>query len=289
MTAILVEKTYKNVPQEQVERLVQYRATHPLKQMRIEGVDWNYMIAGHGEKTILLPPGGERKGDVAFPIVQALEHEYRIIYPSYPPVPTIGQLVKGLAAILEKEQIAQVNIIGGSFGGSVAQCFVRKYPSKVEKLILQNTGVPEARYARPVQRMEPLLAILPESVVRIFLKRLLLKALAVSANEQAFWRAYMIEFATTQITKQDVLALLHSTIDYRLHYNFTPDDLIHWSGDILIIESADDQDIVRTMSHALKATYPQARLYTFLEGGHTPFLTHPQEYFTLIRKFFNKK
>ena len=285
MSTAYIEKIYKNVPREQVERLLQYRATHPLKQLRIEGVDWSYMICGQGEKTILLPPGGERKGDVAFPIIQTFEQEYRFVYPSYPPVPTVGQLVDGLAAILAHEQIDKVCLLGGSFGGSVAQCFVRKYPHYVEKLILQNTGVPEARYAKPVQRMQPLMAALPETIVRTFLKRLLLKAVAAPVEERPFWQAFMIELATTQISKQDVLALLQATVDYRLHYHFTPSDLANWSGNILIIESEDDQAIIKTMSRALKTTYPQARIYTFHEGGHTPFLTHPEEYFSVVRNF----
>jgi pimeloyl-ACP methyl ester carboxylesterase len=43
-----------------------------------------------------------------------------------------------------------VAILGASFGGAVAQVFVRRYPDRVSELILSNTGVPLKYLAFPI-------------------------------------------------------------------------------------------------------------------------------------------
>jgi len=58
-------------------------------------------------------------------------------------------LPNGLRAILDAEQAGCVTILGASFGGSVAQVFVRRYPERVGELILSNTGVPLRYLAEP--------------------------------------------------------------------------------------------------------------------------------------------
>src|SRR5215467_2981511 len=130
---------------EQQERLHVFRTEHPREQIILSGTTWSYILAGQGTETILILPGGERIGDLAFPIVQQFEQEYRCLYPSYPPYPTMGELVDGLAALLKRLAIERVILFAASFGGDVGQCFVRKYPQKVSKLILLNTGLQTSR------------------------------------------------------------------------------------------------------------------------------------------------
>jgi hypothetical protein len=70
---------------EQQERLHAFRAAHPREQIILSGITWSYLLAGQGAETILILPGGERIGDLAFSIVQQFEQEYHCLYPSYPP------------------------------------------------------------------------------------------------------------------------------------------------------------------------------------------------------------
>lgn len=57
----------------------------------------------------------------------------------------MGALVDGLAALLDRLSIEQVIFFAASFSGDVGQCFVRKYPDPVSRLILLNTGIPDER------------------------------------------------------------------------------------------------------------------------------------------------
>ena len=145
MNSILSEAFYTDVTAEQKERLKSFRMMHPREYIDLEGIAWSYVHGGQGAETILLLPGGERIGDIGFPFLQEFEQEYRWLYPSYPPLPTMNALLDGLAALLDRLGIERVILFAASFGGDVGQCFVRKYPQKVSKLILLNTGLQTSR------------------------------------------------------------------------------------------------------------------------------------------------
>ena len=122
-------------------RLESYRRTHPYKEIQVEGRQWRYVVGGQGERTLLLLPGGTLVPDTYFILLEALEHDYHVIVPAYAAVPTMTELVTGAAAILDAEGIERVDVMGSSFGGYVAQCFVRAHPDHVDRLILAVTGV----------------------------------------------------------------------------------------------------------------------------------------------------
>ena len=281
---ILSETYYKHVPLEQKERLHTFRTTHPRQQCTIAGTVWSYLCGGQGSETLLILPGGERIGDIAFPLMQEFEQEYRCLYPSYPPFPTMGELLDGLAALLDRLAIERVILFAASFGGDVGQCFVRKYPDRVSKLILLNTGVPDEQLGRATKRMKPLVTLLPLGVVRFLVSKILVKALSARAEEQLFWQAMLHELIA-QFTRADMISSFDETIDYRLNYHFSPADLKAWSGEMLILQADDDLATTEARRMALRNLYPQARVHTFHRAGHTPFLSQPDEFYPLVRTF----
>ena len=291
MHAVLSETDYKRVPAEQKERLRAFRTAHPHEQIALAGTVWSYLLGGLGAQraeTFPILPGGERIGDVAFPLMQQFEPEYRCLYPSFPPLSTMGALVDGLAALLDHLAIDRVILFAASFGGDVGQCFVRKYPDRVSRLILLNTGIPDERLGRATQRVKPLVTLLPMRLVRFLVERLVLgRALATRPEEQAFWRALLHELVA-QLTRADVVSSFDDTIDYRLHYHFSPADLATWPGKVLILQSDDDPATTPAMRAALRALYPQAQVHTFHQAGHTPFLSQPDEFFPLVRAFLRQ-
>ena len=264
-----------------------FRTKHPREQIVLSGTTWSYLLAGHGSETILILPGGERIGDIAFPLIQQFEQEYRCLYSSYPPYNTMGALVDGLAALLERLSIEQIILFGASFGGDVGQCFVRKYPDRLSKLILLNTGVPDERLGRATQRSKPLVTLLPMSIVRFLLQKILVKGLSVRPEERLFWQAILRELIA-QLTRADLVSSFDETIDYRLNYHFSPGDLASWPGKVLILQSDDDPATKPAMRLALRNMYPQAQIHTFQRAGHTPFLSQPDEFYPLIRAFLQQ-
>jgi pimeloyl-ACP methyl ester carboxylesterase len=284
MKTTISETDSQHALAEQQERLHVFRTKHPREQIDLSGTTWNYLLAGQGTETILILPGGERIGDVAFPLMQQFEQGYRCLYPSYPPYTTMGALVDGLATLLERLSIDRVILFAASFGGDVGQCFVRKYPDKVSKLILLNTGVPDERLGKATQRSKPLVTLLPIAIVRFLVQKILVKALSVRPEEQLFWQAMMHELVN-QLTRADMVSSFDETIDYRLNYHFSPGDLASWPGKVLILQSDDDPATKPAMRLALRNMYPQAQIHTFQRAGHTPFLSQPDEFYPLVSAF----
>jgi len=287
MNTILSETDYKSVPAEQKERLHAFRTTHQREHIDLLETAWSYLLGGQGTETLLILPGGERIGDVAFPLMLQFEQEYRCFYPSYPPFSTMGALVDGLAALLDRLSIEQVILFAASFGGDVGQCFVRKYPHLVSKLILLNTGTPDQRLGRATKRAKPLVTLLPLGIVRFRIWKLLGKALSVQPEEQLFWQAMMHELVA-DLTRADMVSSFDETIDYRLNYHFSPADLTTWQGKVLILQSDDDPATKPEMRRVLRNLYPQAQVHTFHQAGHTPFLSQPDVFYPLVRTFLHQ-
>lgn len=236
---------------------------------------------------MLLLPGGERIGDVAFPLMQQFEQDYRCLYPSYPPFSTMAALVDGLKALLDQLSLDRVILFAASFGGDVGQCFIRKYPAQVSKLILLNTGIPDEQLGRATKRAKPLVTLLPLSILRFLIQKLLVKALSVQPEERLFWKALMQELVAN-LTRADMVSSFDETIDYRLNYSFSLADLATWPGKILILQADDDPATKPLMRVALRNLYPQAQLHTFRRAGHTPFLSQPDEFYPLVHTFLNQ-
>jgi pimeloyl-ACP methyl ester carboxylesterase len=266
------------------EHLVAFRAAHPRQRVTICGTEWSYLIGGRGAETFLILPGGERIGDVAFPLFEAFADDFHCLYPSFPPLTTIDALVEGVAALLDHRGIEQVILFGASFGGDVAQCFIRKYPSRVSKLVLMNTGVPDERIGRATRRFRPLVALPPMPLARALTRLYLNKALAVRPEERDFWHA-MLRDLIAQLTRADLVASFDDTLDYRLNYHFLPADLAAWPGELLILQSDDDPATTPAVRAALRGLYPRARVHTFHAAGHTPFLSQPDEFYAEVRPF----
>ncbi|HEX6556143.1 MAG TPA: alpha/beta hydrolase [Ktedonobacteraceae bacterium] len=278
---------YQHVPTEQRERLRAFRMTHPREQIDLKGATWSYLLGGRGSETLLILPGGERIGDVAFPLMQQFEPEYRCLYPSYPPLSTMRALIDGLATLLDRLSIVQVLLFAASFGGDVGQCFVRKYPERVSKLILLNTGIPDEQLGKATRGGKRLLSLLPLGIVRLLVQKLLVKALSVRPEERQIFQAMLRELVA-HLTRADMVSTFDETIDYRLNYHFSSDDLATWPGKVLIVQSDDDPATTAARRLALRQLYPQAQTHTFERAGHTPFLSQPDEFYPLVRTFLHE-
>ena len=127
------------------------RGTHPYRSVMVAGVEWKY-IAGavpeEGMPALLVLGGGFSFGDSAFRTITAFEPRFRVLSPSYPAVRTMAELVAGVAAILDAEGIRSASIFGHSLGAGVAHAFARRYPQRVDKLILSGFGLYTRGHAR---------------------------------------------------------------------------------------------------------------------------------------------
>ena len=284
------DETHRGIAAARWEELREFRATHPLKHAGVERVGWDYIASGEGEEALLLLPGGAMVGEAGFTRIPAFEDRYRVIAPDYPHVSTAAQLLDGLAGILDAEGVRAAHVIGPSYGGLVAQCFVRRHPERVQTLILANTGVPPRRLLWPARIFLALLPLVPLTWLRTFRERTLARAFSgvpsVPSEDQVFWRDYQ-HGLISRLTKADLQDTYRLGIDLVESFRFTSGDLASWPGRVLILES--DQDIVTPEQRTeLRRCYPRAEVHTFRGAGHTPWMSHKEEYVSVINEFLDQ-
>jgi pimeloyl-ACP methyl ester carboxylesterase len=284
------DEIYARVPAEQVERLKEFRSTHKYKHLLVEGADWEYISCGRGEQTLLLLPGGLAVGESTFPFITAFENKYRIIAPSYVLPLTMTGLCDGLAHILKTEGVNQAHVLGGSYGGLVAQYFVRKYPDKARSLILSHTVVMTPIFEKPLQIAEKLSRLLPRSIfvplLKLRLNKIFLSTLRNAKHQEfEFWRAYLNEAVASNRFKEFAAHQNRVLLDLARRPQFSPEDLEAWRGGILIIDSDNDPAISAKARELLRKTYPQAQTHTFHATGHVSSILKREQVFSTIRSF----
>lgn len=280
-----LNKIYRKVPQDQKERLFKFRSLHPLQHLTRNGYDWEYISSGHGKETLVLLPGGIRFGEAWFSLIAAMEDEFHIIAPTYPPVTKMADLADGIIGMLESERIQKANLLGASLGGWLAQCFVHHYSDKVGKLILSNTSDPSAFSITQAKTGVLSVRYCPLSLLKFVAKARIMKLISPPDCERDFWKAFLNEKFSFHVNREDMLSQMQYTLDYVSNYKFSPNDLIDWQGKILILESDDDPAFQKTVRQSLKPLYPLAQIYTLHNAGHTPGYRGVEEYTSVIRRF----
>lgn len=276
---------YSQVSAEKRNALLAFRANHPLSHVMHNDTDWTYITAGTGEQAVLLLVGGLRTADAAWRNIPMLTDEFRVITPTYPEAPTMEALTDGLAAVLASESIERAHVLAGSFGGMIAQVFVRRYPQLVSKLILSSTAVLNEdavqRYRQGVEMFSPL----PPEQVAEFAKEMMFDIIAPPEDDHAFYRAYLDELYSYRVSKDELLSTYHAIIDFAENYTFTADDLKTWPGEILILESDDDGTFDENARASVRVIYPQAKTHMFHGAGHSPGTTQRDLYWKIVKDF----
>ncbi len=268
------------------ERLVSFRSTHPLKHVNIADVGWAYIACGQGEQTLVILPGFLGEPDLAFLQISALENEYRVIAPRYPAVETMTTCLDGIIGILAAEDVAQAHVLGGSFGGIIAQALARRNPDKIGKLILSHTLVPSADRAQEIEKFRSLVSVMPMWLLRWMSRLKLRRALPGTAEVsiRRFLRTYLDEKLAT-LTKADLRSRHALAIDIARNCVIQQADSFGWAKRVLILEGDNDRMVRAADREELKRVYPDAQVHTFRGTGHAASLMKPDEFLSVLRSF----
>jgi pimeloyl-ACP methyl ester carboxylesterase len=286
-----VNSGYDRVPQEQVEHLLQFRSEHPCKHINVAGVEWEYISCGNSKESLLVLPGGLRVAEAAFRLIQMFEDSYRVITPTYPPLGTMNEIVDGIAAILDMEQVTEAFTLGQSYGGAVAQVLTQRYPSRVKKLILSGTApLLAVGWKRVLTNLLLVAAVLlPERIVMAIFRKALSPVITVQESQRIFWEAYLEELFTQRLTKEDILSHFRTTRDAQMKYVYRSGEESSWHGDVLVIWGEDDHLRTERGRRGMMGIYPQAQIHIIAGGGHTVALSEPEKYAATIKEFLYRR
>jgi pimeloyl-ACP methyl ester carboxylesterase len=232
-----------------------------------------------------------RAAEATFGFIQMFEDTYRVIAPTYPLLGTMGELVDGIASILDAEQVSEVFVLGQSYGGAVAQVLVQSYPSRVKKVVLSGTApLIVLKWKKNLNTL--LLAIatlLPERAVMSIFRRGLSSVVTAQESESAFWEAYLDELLEQRLTKADVLSHFKTSRDAQTNYVFTSGKKSSWSGDVLVIWGENDHLRTERGRRGMLDIYPQAQIHVIAGGGHTVAISEPVKYEVTVKGFLGKR
>jgi pimeloyl-ACP methyl ester carboxylesterase len=282
-----IAKLYRDVPQESLRRLQAFRERYPYQTLRVGGVLWRFIDGREGETALFVLAGGTTVAEVSFMSLEHFAKQYRVIAPDYPPVGNLRVLFEGFIELLGQLGVDHFHLMGGSYGGWMAQSFVRHYPERVRKLVVTAIGPPDPENGQQIAKLMRWFRIVPTFLLRAMINRSfsrLISDRAMDPNVPMLW-ALLREVMYYRVTREDLIAALERLVDQTQNYTFSPEDLKDWPGDILVLFGSEDPSTPQDKREAMRALYPKAEITVFDGGEHGIALTHQEEYFGAIDAF----
>jgi pimeloyl-ACP methyl ester carboxylesterase len=275
---------YSDVPLANLEKFHDFCSLCPYREVTLDGVEWPYLVNKDSGESLLLLSGALAIPDISWLTIAHFAQTYRVIAPSYPAVKTMDTLVDGIAAILQREGINQANVIGGSYGGFVAQVFVRRHPGLTRSLVLSHTFPPDPANVKTIKKIARWMPLLPDRILRSVMGKRLRVLMPVKTAQTSLFHAMFDELLYDRLTKSDILSTLWRTVDYCAQ-QYTPQDLAGWPGKVLLVMADDDPSTPEPVRVAMSELYPGARLHLFHGSGHGTSVLKEEEFQAVIDQF----
>ena len=283
-----IAKLYRDIPEESLKRLLAFRQRYPYQNLTIHENEWRFIDTREGEQVIVLLAGGTSIAEVSYQSLTHFAQHYRVIAPDYPPIEDISVLFEGLLALLDNLGIHHFYLMGGSYGGWMAQSLVRAYPEQVRKVVITAVGPPNPENSRQIAKMMRWIRLMPTFLLKTMINRSFARfdtSKIEDYPDMALLWALVKEVMNFRVERKDIFALMVRLIDQTDNFTFTPEDLKEWGGRILLVFGSEDPTTPLDKRDAMKELYPQAEVKVFDGGEHGIALTHQQEYFTVIDDF----
>jgi pimeloyl-ACP methyl ester carboxylesterase len=278
---------YARVPADRLEAFQAFRREFPYHDTLHDGVTWPYLTGGEGAQPLLLLSGALAIPDISWTSIANFASRRRVIVPAYPAVMTMDALADGIAAVLRRAGVDQADVMGGSYGGFVAQVFVRRHPQMTRSLVLSHTLPPFPESAVRMRRFARLLRWMPVGLVRRLMRRVFRSMMPAWSEETACLLAIFDELIGYALDKQDVIAILARTADYSVR-SFAPEDLSGWPGRVLLVFGEDDPATPPDVRQRLESLYPGCQMHLFEGAGHATSVTHQEEYMGVVDGFLSR-
>jgi pimeloyl-ACP methyl ester carboxylesterase len=243
----------------------------------VAGTRWPYLASSEAGPPLLVLTGALGEADFGSDLLQRLGRGARVIAPDYPHVRDLDEMIAGLAAILDAEGIERAHLLGGSFGGLIAQAFAAQRPERVRSLILSHTGaatLPGGRGAAVA-----LLGLLPERLLRALFRRRLRPAVAIAGPEAVS----RFDRAVAGLGKEVLLGRVRLALEIGRRHGGT--GAAAFAGPVLILQGDDDPLIRPPDRSALAARFVQAESHSFAGTGHLAALLRPGDFAAKVTEF----
>lgn len=253
----------------------------PTKTITANDVDWKYYTSDKKDKTLLFIHGMGGAYKLWWQQVAAFENDYTVITFSLPePITTLEGATNGILKILEKENIDSLYIVGTSMGGYIAQNLAHTIPNRIEKIVFSNTFPPNDMLAKDNASKSKIIPYLPEILITKFRNDKLKNDLIPTAKDSELLAAFL---PSLPFSKKQFINRFYVVID---PFTTTPKKPEIKRIPKLIIESDNDPLVKKELREQLKILYADARVKTFHNEGHFPYINASDEYNQVLKVFF---
>lgn len=251
------------------------------------GTGGGIRVAGRGPRALILLPGIVGAADALAALADALDGHTRVAFVAYPRVASLADLVQWLEAVRARVAgQARVAVYGGSFGGLVAQAWLRQAPASLGDLVISGTGPPEPARADKNARALHLMRRVPMPAWRVLL-RTAVRLTTRRAPDREVWRRFYGR-AIGDLAWADLESRYRVAIDLDRGGPASFGDLAPWRGRLLVLEGARDGVARERARTALRAAYPQATFHVFDDVGHGMALDRPDEWLRVVSGFLRQ-
>jgi pimeloyl-ACP methyl ester carboxylesterase len=231
-----------------------------------------------------LLPGALGRGVTSFEYIEALGVMYRVLAPDYPlPARSLADLADGASTLLRACGVERAHVVGGSFGGMVAQALAARRPEQVASLVLTDTTGPCQRRAPVVRLLTAVTRAAPGRVLRVGLALGVRRYLRpVPHRDRVFWQSHFDDTLAT-LDKACIVSLARCWTEFDERYAIPA--AVNFAGPVQIVTASDDRFVTPGVQRALLRRYPHAGTATIGTGGHAASLTNAAGYLAAIRAF----
>ena len=273
---------------------------HEIKHMAVGSADFRYILCGSetAEHTLVYLVGGLGMFEAWLKHIEVMEKEYRILAFDLPiDVMTNEETIDRIEDFLAALDIPKTVFIGSSLGGFIAQMFARKYPDRVEKLVLYSPsgltsdsieGLKKQFGYMKVTRV--LGKILPYKWLNRFFLNIMKKMISKDATaEERKYLSDMFEWCMdpSRYTKKFSDHIEALQFDLINTTPITKADMEYLKGNVLLVLPNDDDQFTAEMKNDLIETMIDP-LVLEMKGGHVATLMKVEEYTRATKEFIEK-
>lgn len=251
-TALTNYQQFKNNPNFQMKTVESFGRTY------------QYRIGGSG-KPLLLLHGMGGTSDFWWQQFIHYQNQFTVIAPTYPAVNTLEELSAGILAILDKEGLTDVTVLGTSLGGYLAQYLTAQNPNRFSKVILSNTFPPNNILSAKNRWQGLALRIAPEWLVWKIYKGGLEKMVIPASNHSPLVALFTLSLAYGEMSQAQLIGRYECVME-----KFEPPSL---TMPVMILESDNDPLVPAEVRELLIKQYPNAKVETLHQVGHFPYLS----------------
>jgi len=254
-----------------------------------------YRFFGNGEQVILVLLGSSMfPTEAYFKILIELEKTNKVLTVEYPKsIKTVKELIKIVFLLTAHLKIDQINLLGASHGGGVAQAIAKHYPTHVNKLILYNTLTKTrnmnsssteviGHVIEAINQLAELRQMMPLETIK---SALLDQIKDVILDEET---VDLFEHIIALYKEEDEKIQMGLIKDFLTYYVFEPKDFRYLFERVMVLYSNDDDpfggaELIETLADLL--TSPRLE---FIEVDRFSLILDSKEFAVKINQFINE-